>query len=313
MKHNGYNNVINGTDHPYGFVGKEEQNEFNNSLQWLDFGARNYDAALGRWMNIDPLAEEMRRHSPYNYAFNSPIFFMDPDGMAPMGGGNPIVNWFMDTVWHGLMGQPEGGNTNTHLDATPTSSTPTKNITGNYFGDMVYKLSGGETISKALDGDDKAQGQVIMNGILALQPGGRTNPSDEISSSISTKADDFVFRGDSRSPDNIFKNGFKSQGKDMDLLEHAAGYLDESSGYVSTSTSENAARQFGGADGYVYKIRRPSNGVDVNATLGAASPHPSEKEIAFPLQIRNTSIISAQKKGSQTVLNNPYIRVLIND
>ena len=78
MRHQGYNNVINGTDHPYGFIGKEEQNELD--LDWHDFGARNYDAAIGRWMNLDPMSEMFYAWTPYKYSMNNPILLSDHDG-----------------------------------------------------------------------------------------------------------------------------------------------------------------------------------------------------------------------------------------
>jgi len=105
LKHKGYNTSINGTHHKYMFGSKEYDESFQ-SLNTYDFGARNYDAALGRWMNIDPLAEQMRRHSPYSYAFDNPIFFIDPDGRAAVMA--PIYDTdgdFLGTDDQGLQGK----------------------------------------------------------------------------------------------------------------------------------------------------------------------------------------------------------------
>ena len=47
----------------------------------MDYGARWYDGAIGRWTAVDPLAEDAPDWTPYRFAFDNPLSYIDPDGL----------------------------------------------------------------------------------------------------------------------------------------------------------------------------------------------------------------------------------------
>jgi hypothetical protein len=111
-----------------------------------------------------------------------------------------------------------------------------------------------------------------------------------------------LFRADTRGPSEIFDNGFQPKGSNMDLQTHVT--LNPSdSGFVSTSKSLDSAQTFAQqirAD-HVYQIR--GSGIDVNATLGDASPYPWENEVAIPGSVSPSDIQGAW--GPDGWIHNP--------
>jgi RHS repeat-associated protein len=64
----------------YGFNGKEKDDEVMGAGNEIDYGMRVYDPRAGRFLSVDALTKTFPALTPYQYAGNSPIKFIDLDG-----------------------------------------------------------------------------------------------------------------------------------------------------------------------------------------------------------------------------------------
>lgn len=74
--------------------GSEWQNDYGNLPDLQQTFYRNYDAALGRWIAVDPVAESAESMTVYQYAGNNPIMLNDPLGdKLPAEGSGITLDW----------------------------------------------------------------------------------------------------------------------------------------------------------------------------------------------------------------------------
>lgn len=88
----------------------------HRALDWYDYGRRFYDPAGVHFTTMDPLAESFNFQSPYVYAANNPVYFIDNNGEGPIAFGFIEIR-VQIPILETMLGLAASVNATAYLDA----------------------------------------------------------------------------------------------------------------------------------------------------------------------------------------------------
>jgi RHS repeat-associated protein len=197
-----WNHTPTDPDMPYLYNGKELEGELG--LGWYAYGFRYYDASVGRFVGVDPLAGELQQWSVYAYAINIPNRYIDYQGLypieimvrsfAPFNHFGPGKQWAGDgssrsftysTEATSRLAMRTNYNTQTHMATSTAWGAMSKSKYGAFAYSDAY-LNGGqrsvETSGNNLDLHLFGKLEAIFPPIPGSHesPGGRFTPTSDI-------------------------------------------------------------------------------------------------------------------------------------
>ena len=225
-----------GVKNKYRYNGIEFNEELGVDLSFATY--RTLDAAVGRWLQVDPKAETLYGMTPYNSMGNNPILHSDPNGdvlpalvvaaiaLAAVNGTMNVVGQALQgnvtSFWQGLEYFGVGA-----ISGAVTIFNPVLGRVINAGGNKIVQLANGQWSPTDIDSGKDVLFLAVDVGLDLLQPGMSNGLAKPIASSINRAIEKKAYEAFVKSlgKDVItssWKGGFKVLGGTVELTSKAA-------------------------------------------------------------------------------------------